>query len=410
MTTLQICALVWLAFVFGLSLWQHINLGLIMIPASFLLALFTGLPLKELYGSFPAKLVLLVLGVMYLWNHVQESGFAGIIVRKAVALAKGRVYLLPWIIHVLAALICAVGALPAAAFAITVPVALEIAKREHISPTMMGIILIQGSCVGGFTPFNPWGNLVAEQAAHAGIPIDPAWLFLSQGVVAIAVAIVAFFVFGGMELIRRPIKNRVDTDGQESSGPLTAYQICSFVGMLLFIVLALLKYDVGLTAFTIGMVLQIAFRIKSKAALSKLPWGIAIMIAGVLIYVGLLEKLGVLRVIGDYLAGMEDPSIVRFSVAIIGTILANFESSSIAVLGLVIPVAVKSMAGSAAVLANSVSLGVLSACLVVMCASPFHIGGALILSEAEDYDKTFRHLLWWVLALTLSMPFLTFLL
>lgn len=363
MTTLQIYALVWLAFVFGLSLWQHINLGLIMIPASFLLALFTGLPLKELYAAFPAKLVLLVLGVMYLWNHVQESGFAGIIVKKAVALARGRVYLLPWIIHVLAALICAVGALPAAAFAITVPVALEIAKRERISPTMMGIILIQGSCVGGFTLFNPWGNLVAEQAAHAGIPIDPTWLFLSQGVVAIAVAVVAFFVFGGMELIRRPVQqNRGGEEGQEATGPLTPYQICSFIGMILFIVLALLKYDVGLTAFTIGMVLQIAFRIKSKAALSKLPWGIAIMIAGVLIYVGLLEKLGVLRVIGDYLASMEDPSLVRFSVAIVGTILANFESSSIAVLGLVIPVAVKSMAGSTAVLANSISLGVLSAC------------------------------------------------
>lgn len=325
MTTLQIYALVWLAFVFGLSLWQHINLGLIMIPASFLLALFTGLPLKELYAAFPAKLVLLVLGVMYLWNHVQESGFAGIIVKKAVALARGRVYLLPWIIHVLAALICAVGALPAAAFAITVPVALEIAKRERISPTMMGIILIQGSCVGGFTLFNPWGNLVAEQAAHAGIPIDPTWLFLSQGVVAIAVAVVAFFVFGGMELIRRPAQQRrAGEEGQEATGPLTPYQICSFIGMILFIVLALLKYDVGLTAFTIGMVLQIAFRIKSKAALSKLPWGIAIMIAGVLIYVGLLEKLGVLRVIGDYLAGMEDPSLVRFSVAIVGTILANF--------------------------------------------------------------------------------------
>ena len=40
----------------------------------------------------------------------------------------------------------------------------------------------------------------------------------------------------------------------------------------------------------------------------------------------------------------------------------------------------------------------------------FCFGGALILSEAEDYDKTFRHLLWWVLALTLIMPFLTFLL
>ena len=40
MTTVQICALIWLAVVFGLSLWQHINLGLIMIPASFILAQF----------------------------------------------------------------------------------------------------------------------------------------------------------------------------------------------------------------------------------------------------------------------------------------------------------------------------------------------------------------------------------
>jgi di/tricarboxylate transporter len=158
------------------------------------------------------------------------------------------------------------------------------------------------------------------------------------------------------------------------------------------------------------MVLQIAFRIKSKAALSKLPWGISIMIAGVLIYVGLLEKLGVLHSIGDYLVSIQHPSLVRFSVTIVGTILANFESSSIAVLGLVIPVAVKSMVGVTTILSNSIYLGVLSGCLVVMCASPFHIGGALILSEAEDYDHTFKQLLFWVLGLTLVMPFITFLL
>ena len=56
MTTLQIYALVWLAFVFGLSLWQHINLGLIMIPASFLLAflltmLFTVLVMLAMRGK-----------------------------------------------------------------------------------------------------------------------------------------------------------------------------------------------------------------------------------------------------------------------------------------------------------------------------------------------------------------------
>ena len=418
MTTVQILALVWLAVVFGLSLWQHINLGLIMLPASFILVLFTGLPLKDLYAAFPAKLAVLILGVMYLWNHVQESGFANVIVKKSVSLARGRIWLLPWIIHVLTAIICAVGALPAAAFAITVPVAMEIAKRERISPTMMGIVLIQGACVGGFTPLNPWGSLVAEQAAKNNIPLDATYLFLSQGVVAIAVGILAFFVFGGMELLRRRPETveAVCAPGTTAEGkagevcPLTPYQIASGLGMVLFIVAALLKYDVGLTAFVIGMVLQIAFHIKSKTMISKMPWAIMIMIAGVLIYVGLLEKMGVLKVIGDYLTSLEHASLVRFGVSIVGTILANFESSSIAVLGLVIPVAVKSMAGATSILHSSIQLGLLSGSLVVMCASPFHIGGALILAEAEDYDRTFKELLLWVLALTLVMPVFAFIL
>ena len=418
MTTVQILALVWLAVVFGLSLWQHINLGLIMLPASFILVLFTGLPLKDLYAAFPAKLAVLILGVMYLWNHVQESGFANVIVKKSVSLARGRIWLLPWIIHVLTAIICAVGALPAAAFAITVPVAMEIAKRERISPTMMGIVLIQGACVGGFTPLTPWGSLVAEQAAKTSIPLDATYLFLSQGVVAIAVGILAFFVFGGMELLRRRPETveAVCAPGTTAEGkagevcPLTPYQIASGLGMVLFIVAALLKYDVGLTAFVIGMVLQIAFHIKSKTMISKMPWAIMIMIAGVLIYVGLLEKMGVLKVIGDYLTSLEHASLVRFGVSIVGTILANFESSSIAVLGLVIPVAVKSMAGATSILHSSIQLGLLSGSLVVMCASPFHIGGALILAEAEDYDRTFKELLLWVLALTLVMPVFAFLL
>ena len=421
MTTVQIVALVWLAVVFGLSLWQHINLGLIMLPASFILVQYAGLPLKDLYSAFPAKLAILILGVMYLWNHVQESGFANLIVKKSVSLARGRVWVLPWIIHVLTAVICAVGALPAAAFAITVPVAMEIAKRERISPTLMGIVLIQGACVGGFTPLNPWGSLVADQAAKNGIPLDATYLFLSQGVVAIAVGILAFFVFGGMELIRRrpAAVEAVCVPGTTAEGaqnpaeevcPLTPYQIASGLGMVVFIVMALLKYDVGLTAFVIGMVLQIAFHIKSKTMISKMPWGIMIMIAGVLIYVGLLEKMGVLKVIGDYLTSLEHASVVRFGVSIVGTILANFESSSIAVLGLVIPVAVKSMAGATSILHSSIQLGLLSGSLVVMCASPFHIGGALILAEAEDYDRTFRELLLWVLVLTLVMPVFAFLL
>ena len=93
MTTVQILALIWLALVFAVSLWQRINLGLIMIPAAFALAEFAGVPVKSLYAGFPTKLVLLVLGVAFLWNHVQESGLADIFVSGMVRTARGRAWM-----------------------------------------------------------------------------------------------------------------------------------------------------------------------------------------------------------------------------------------------------------------------------------------------------------------------------
>ena len=140
MTTLQILALIWLALVFAVSLWQHINLGLIMIPAAFVLAEIAGVPVKSLYAGSPTKLVLLVLGVAFLWNHVEESGLADIFVTAMVRAARGRAFLLPWVMAFLTAVICAVGALPAAALAITIPVAMEIARRENIRAALMGTV------------------------------------------------------------------------------------------------------------------------------------------------------------------------------------------------------------------------------------------------------------------------------
>ena len=106
--------------------------------------------------------MILILGVMYLWNHVQESGLADLFVKKTVQLARGRSYLLPWAMALLTALICSVGALSAAALAITLPVAIEIAKRERIRPTLMAVVTMQGAITGGFTPFNPWTNVVGH--------------------------------------------------------------------------------------------------------------------------------------------------------------------------------------------------------------------------------------------------------
>jgi len=115
-----------------------------------------------------------------------------------------------------------------------------------------------------------------------------------------------------------------------------------------------------------------------------------------------------MHVIGDRLAGFESASLVAFGVLLIGTIVAQFESSSIAVLGLVVPIAMKSFAGASNAMAVNTELAILYSCIVAMMASPFHIGGALVLSEDGGEHRTFKGLLKWVIILTVVLPFVAF--
>jgi Na+/H+ antiporter NhaD/arsenite permease-like protein len=213
---------------------------------------------------------------------------------RTVELARGRVWLLPWVTCALSAVICGIGALPAAALVITLPVAIRMAEQENIRPALMGIVTIQGACMGGFSPISPWGSLVAAQAARGGLPFSSSHFMITLILLNLATALVAFFAYGGARLIRRDASSTLLAEAVERSRgwQLTTYQWASLAALCVFVVLVLMRFDVGLSAFAVGIVLHIAFRNECQKAIAALPWGIVIMIAGLIIYVSLLEHLG----------------------------------------------------------------------------------------------------------------------
>ncbi|HEY2020826.1 SLC13 family permease, partial [Paraburkholderia sp.] len=333
MTTIHVVALVLLVVLFAISLWRGINLGLVAIPASFLLVQIAGVPQKHLFAAFPTDLVLLILGVMYLWNLVRDSGFADVIVHRAVALSRGRPWLLPWTTCTLTALICALGALPIAALVITLPVALEIARRENIRPALMGIVTIQGGCIGGLSPLNPWAKVVIAQAAKGGVTLLPVHFFLCQFALNFTFALVAFFAFGGSQLIGRARPRDMSAQpvpvAPRSRFALTWQQWTAFAALLGFIALVLTHHDVGLSAFSMGILLNVAIRADARKVIADLPWSMVIMISGILMYIGMLETVGVLQAIGELLQSLEQQSLVRVGMTYLGTLMANFEASSV---------------------------------------------------------------------------------
>jgi Na+/H+ antiporter NhaD/arsenite permease-like protein len=378
MNNVQILALFLLVFIFAISLWRGINLGLVAIPASFLLAQFAGIAQKHVFAGFPIDLVILILGVMYLWNLVRASGLAELIVRQAVALSRGRPWLLPWITCLLTAMICGLGALPIAALAITLPVAMEIARREDIRPALMGIVTIQGGCIGGLSPLNPWTKVVSVQSAKGGVTLLSTHFFFCQLAINLTFALIAFFAFGGARLLARDKHIAPDQVplGSELARKLllSRSQWAALAALIGFVFLVLTKNDVGLSAFSVGILLNIAIKGDSRKVVADLPWGMVIMISGILMYIGMLESVGVLQVIGSLLESIQNQSLVRVGITYLGTLMANFEASSVVVLGLVIPVVTRSLAHEPSALVASIQLALSATSIVVVTSSPFHLG------------------------------------
>lgn len=132
MTALQLFSVGLLVLTFAVALWRRVNVGFAMLPAAFILAQVAHIPLKQLFGGFPASLVVLVLGVMYLFGHAVRSGVIDRLVVRAERGVGDRDWLLPWVSFLLAAVISAVGALPVASLAVVLPIAMQTARRARI--------------------------------------------------------------------------------------------------------------------------------------------------------------------------------------------------------------------------------------------------------------------------------------
>jgi len=52
MTSVQIFSVIWLVVIFAACIWRHTNVGLAMLPASFILAEVAGISPKQLYQDF----------------------------------------------------------------------------------------------------------------------------------------------------------------------------------------------------------------------------------------------------------------------------------------------------------------------------------------------------------------------
>lgn len=379
----DLVALLVLVTVFLIATLRPVNMGAVALVAAFVVGTtVAGMSADDVVAGFPGDLFVILVGVTYLFAIAKRNGTVDWLVARSVLLVGGRTVLIPWVMFAVCAVITAVGAASPAAVAIIAPVALGFAARQGISPLLMGVMVVQGASAGSFSPIGIFGGIVNGVVARNGIDADPTVLFLATFGFNVALAVVAFVVFGGLRLARgggsadpdelggeavaasrrathRPVAphalagsgptvvaataapERAPAEGPPRLGREGAATLAGLLGLVLGALV--FDLDVGFLAVAAAVALTLAFPQTSRDAVNEVSWGTVLLVGGIVTYVSLLEEMGTIGWLGTGVAGIGAPMLAALLICLIGAVVSAFASTT-GILGALIPLAVPFLA------------------------------------------------------------------
>ncbi len=409
------------------SIWP-INLGVMGFVAAFLVGTLVGeLSVNDIFDGFPANLFVLLAGITLLFAIAQNNGTVDLLMDWGLRLVRGHVGLIPWIMFALAALLTGIGALAAAAVAIVAPIALRFAAQYRINPLMMGVLVVQGATAGAYSPISPFGVITNGVLESNDLPQSPGLLFVNSLVFNALVAALVFIALGGLRLWRRRMSpeelvehdtaNENSSSGRDESeesmkeneSGLTLYKGATLAGIVLLVVLALgFNVDPGFAAFTIALALWLMAPREQAGILRQMPWPVILLVSGILIYVGVLDKIGTIDYMQNLIAGVGRPLLAALAASYVGGLISFFAATA-AVLGASIPLVAPILEDPAISAIGVVTAVAISSAIVD--ASPLSTNGALLLANVQNVEERvfFRQLLLWGIIVTVLGPLLAWL-
>jgi Na+/H+ antiporter NhaD/arsenite permease-like protein len=419
----QIISIVVLLAVFAVGTLRPVNLGAVALVATFGVGLLVAHEnFDKSISGFPISVFVLLVGVTYLFGIASVNGTIEWLVTSAARLVRENRLVMPWVLFLLAAIPTTVGAAGPAGVALLAPIALRMSQRYRLDPRLTGLMVLNGSNAGNFSPINVLGAIVNNTARRNGLSVSPSGLWLGNFVFTLALGVAVFLIYGGLTLIRErnadrgtedPAPDREsdgavepETGDEERSRPALVATLVAIVavacGALAF------GQDIGMLALIAAVALHLAFPRTSKGAPGKISWNTVLLICGVVTYVALLQRMGTVKMIGDSVAGISTPLLATLLLCLIAAVTSAF-ASSIGVLGAMIPLAVPFLLGGG-IGATGVAIA-LSISATAVDATPFSSLGAVAVASAPEQvrDRLYRGQLRWGFAMVPISPVLAWL-
>ena len=404
LTNPAVLSLVALLAVILLSLTSRINVGILAVALAWPVAMFAaGWKADALMAVFPAPLFLTLLGVTMLFGIGEKNGTLTALTDRAVRACGRGTAGLPWLFFILAGLASSLGPGAIAATALVAPLAMSAGFTAGVPPFLMALMVANGANAGNLSPFSAVGVIVQAQMHKAGLPHHDWGVFLANFVAHTLAALAAYALFGGLKLLKA---RHAEAHIQPAAPtPLTKRHWLTVAVLGVWIVgVVFLKMNPGLTAIAAACLLILLRAGEDKAALESVPWAVLVMVCGVSVLIGVLEKTGGMNLFTTMLSHITTPDTANGMMAFVTGLISTYSSTSGVVYPAFLPtvpgLVEKLGGGNPLEIALSINVGA-----AIVDVSPLSTIGALCIAALpakQDAKALFRQMLAWGFAMILA--------
>jgi di/tricarboxylate transporter len=381
LTSPAVLALLALVVAIGLSMTTRVNVGLLAAALAWAIGVYAaGMTAEAVIGGFPSNLFITLAGVTFLFAIAKSNGTLDLLARQAARLVGGSAALLPVLFFALAFVLSTIGPGAIASVALVAPIAMPTGMQAGVPNLLSAIMVGTGANAGNLSPISAVGAMVNGLMVEIGLPGQEWKVWTANFLAHLLVATVAYFLFGGVRLLRagRTVIGELDVPRLErrhwlTIGVTAAWMVAAIVG----------RVHVGLAAFAAGTLLILARAADERDAISRIPLDIIFMVTGVTMLIAVLEATGGMDLFTGMVARVASPTTLNAVIAFVTGIISTYSSTSGVVLPAFLPMVpgLVRQVGGGDPLAVALSINVGSALVDV---SPLSTLGALCVATVVD--------------------------
>jgi di/tricarboxylate transporter len=300
-------------------------------------------------------------------------------------------------------LTCAVATLGPGAIAATAliaPLAMSTCSTAGVPTFLMALMVANGGNAGNLSPFSAVGVIVQSLLQKIGLGGHEWGVFLANFVAHAFVGVAAYVLFGGLAMWRK----RGAKTATASAPAFTGRHWLTLTVIALWIVAVVgFRASPGLSAFAAATLLLLLGAAEENTVIGAIPWSIIVMVCGVSVLVGVIEKTGGMDLFTTLLARIMTPATANGAMAFVTGLISTYSSTSGVIYPAFLPavpgLVEKLGGGNPLEIALSINVGA-----AIVDVSPLSTIGALCIAALPNTDDgrvIFRQMLLWGFAMTI---------